>query len=283
MQKRTKIWLSVVAAVAAAAVVLGILFACGVFTPSNGKKYDVSSCTMQEDSPLRGKTIYWLGSSVTLGMESQNQAVADFLQATTGCISVKEAVSGTTLIDEPLRGLFSSGDSYVTRLKESEAFDRTADIDAFICQISTNDAKSANVSKWGSLTADDVTDIGAFDVKTTLGAMEFVVAYVEQTWDCPVFFYSGSYIAEEGVRASKDPSGENYAKLVGYTYDLAEKWNEVEGVEVGVIDLFNDEAFNAVTDEEYEVYMHDPVHPFKAGYKEWWTPYFDAYLSEKLG
>ena len=113
--------------------------------------------------------------------------------------------------------------------------------------------------------------------------MEFIVAYVEEVWDCPVYFYSGSYIAESGVRASKDPRGSDYAKLVDHTYDLAEKWNKVEGVEVGIIDLFNDEAFNAVSDEQYKVYMHDPVHPFKAGYKEWWTPYFDKYLSEQLG
>ena len=84
--KKKIIW-SVAAVAAAALITIGILFACGVFTPSNGKKYDVSSCIMQENSPLRGKTIYWLGSSVTLGMASEEQAVADFLQATTGCIS----------------------------------------------------------------------------------------------------------------------------------------------------------------------------------------------------
>lgn len=280
--KKKIIW-SVAAVAAAALITIGILFACGVFTPSNGKKYDVSSCTMQENSPLRGKTIYWLGSSVTLGMASEEQAVADFLQATTGCICVKEAVSGTTLIDKPYKTLFSSEDSYVTRLKESEAFDTSAEIDAFICQISTNDAKAENLPLWGELTADGVTDKAAFDVQTTLGAMEYIVAYVEEVWDCPVYFYSGSYIAESGVRASKDPRGSDYAKLVDYTYDLAEKWNKAEGVEVGIIDLFNDEAFNAVSDEQYRVYMHDPVHPFKAGYKEWWTPYFDKYLSEQLG
>ena len=117
--KKKIIW-SVAAVAAAALITIGILFACGVFTPSNGKKYDVSSCIMQENSPLRGKTIYWLGSSVTLGMASEEQAVADFLQATTGCICVKEAVSGTTLIDKPYKTLFSSEDSYIPASKRAK-------------------------------------------------------------------------------------------------------------------------------------------------------------------
>ena len=42
-------------------------------------------------------------------------------------------MSGTTLIDKPYKTLFSSDDSYITRLKESDAFDTSAEIDAFIC------------------------------------------------------------------------------------------------------------------------------------------------------
>lgn len=265
-----RITLTAISALALAAL-FAILYFCNVFTPSNQSKYDAKNCE-RRDTVLTGKTIYWLGSSVTLGMESGEQAVADYIAARNGTICVKEAVSGTTLIDKPFRGR----DSYVTRLQNTNAFDKNAEIDAFVCQISTNDAKSENVPFWGKISPTSAIAREVFDLNTTLGSMEFIVSYVEEVWNCPVYFYSGSYISDEGLRASKDPSGRDYEKLIQKTKELAAKWNEIEGYEVKIIDLFHDEAFNAISDEDYRRYMHDPVHPFKAGYLEWWTPAFEA-------
>lgn len=264
----TIISLSVVAVTAA--VVSMVVF----IQPSNFKQYDVSSCTLDENSPIKGKKIYWLGSSVTLGMCSQNQAVPDFLDAMTGTVSAKEAVSGTTLFDKKQNGQ----DSYVTRLKNTTKFDKEEKIDGFVCQISTNDAKSSFSSMWGSVSETYEYDPNKIDVSTTAGAMEFVVTYVEQTWDCPIFFYSGSYFTDSGVRKSTNPSKENYEKIISLTEDVAEKWNKVEGYDIQIIDLFHDEEFNSISDKDYKLYMHDPVHPFKAGYKLWWTPEFKDYF-----
>ena len=255
--------------------VFAVLFCCNVFTPSNQSRYDAKNCE-QRTTLLTGKTIYWLGSSVTLGMESGEQAVADYIAARNGTICVKEAVSGTTLIDKPFRGR----DSYVTRLQNTNAFDKNAEIDAFVCQISTNDAKSENVPFWGKISPASAIAREAFDLNTTLGSMEFIVSYVEEVWNCPVYFYSGSYISDEGLRSSKDPTGKNYEKLVNLTKEVAAKWNAIDGYEVSVIDLFHDEAFNDISDEAFKRYMHDPVHPYKAGYLEWWTPAFESVLIE---
>lgn len=268
-----------------AAILAGIGFAAaaafGVFAPGNGARYDVRSITA-ENTALTGKTIYWLGSSVTLGMESGEQAVADYIAARNGAVCVKEAVSGTTLIDEPHETWFSSADSYITRLNTSASFDKYAEIDAFVCQISTNDAKRENVSKWGKITAANVTDKNAFDVKTTIGAMEYVIAYVHDTWGCPVYFYSGSYFGDDGLTGNRNPSGTDYANLIQLAHEVADKWNAIEGYEVHVIDLYNDEAFNSITDAQFQLYMRDPIHPRKAGYLEWWTPYFEAVFMETL-
>ena len=51
------------------------------------------------DSPINGKTVIFLGSSVTFGYGSLGVSFADFLEKTDGITAVKEAVSGTTLVD----------------------------------------------------------------------------------------------------------------------------------------------------------------------------------------
>ncbi len=94
--------------------------ACG----SNSSDFDLDKCTPAETA-ITGKTFYWLGSSVTLGMESGDVAVADYIAARNGATCVKEAVSGTTLIDEPYKKIFASYDSYITRLKTTKAFDKS--------------------------------------------------------------------------------------------------------------------------------------------------------------
>lgn len=258
-------------------VFCGCIFALSGCSAANAAKYDPSGCEAAENA-LTGKTIYWLGSSVTLGMKSENCSMADYISARNGVTCVKEAVSGTTLIDEEYWGKAS----YTVRMKEG-VFDKSCKIDAFICQISTNDAKKENISKWGTVTGKAVKDISAFDVKTTLGAIEYVISYVESVWDCPIYFYSGAYFSDKGERSSRNPKGSDYKKLIEETKKIADKWNAFEEYDVRIIDLFNDEEFNGISDEKYNFYMHDPVHPYKAGYLEWWTPAFEKRLLKDFG
>ncbi len=51
----------------------------------------------------------------------------------------------------------------------------------------------------------------------------------------------------------------------------------INGV-IGVIDLWNNEEMNAVSDEDYDLYMYDSIHPTQAGYLEWWTPVIEEEL-----
>ena len=102
------------------------------------------------------------------------------------------------------------------------------------------------------------------------------------TWGCPVYFYSGAYFGDEGSRKNANPKGSEYGKLVAQVNDVVKKW-QAAGYDVDVIDLYNDEAFNgAVTDEYYKWCTSDPIHPKKAGYLNWWTPYFEAFLINRL-
>ena len=47
-----------------------------------------------------------------------------------------------------------------------------------------------------------------------------------------------------------------------------------------LIDLYSDEAFNAISEDERALYMEDNIHPTRAGYLLWWTPRMEQDLYE---
>ena len=106
---------------------------------------------------------------------------------------------------------------------------------------------------------------GSFDTGTITGSMEYIIAYARKTWGCPVIFYTGTrYDSPE------------YEAMVRRLLELQQKWG------IGVIDLWNDPQMNAVSPEDYALYMYDSIHPTRAGYRDWWTPKFAAALTELL-
>ena len=247
--------------------------------------YDASKVELVPDHPLKGKTIYWLGSSVTYGSAASGNSMADYLAAKTGAICVKEAVSGTTIYDDGGTG-DSGAKSYTRRLVNSTAFDPDAKIDAFICQISTNDCTSNRLIHRGSVAPDNVVDFEEFDRRTTLGGIEFIVSYVTETWNCPVYFYSGARFgdgADKAKRQNNNPKGSEYGKLVSETQQVCDKWTRLKYAKTGIIDLYNDDEFNEVATDEYYVWAtSDPIHPKKAGYLQWWMPYFEHFLIHNI-
>jgi lysophospholipase L1-like esterase len=214
--------------------------------PGNADAYDVSLVIPDRQHPLRGKSVVFLGSSVTVGAFSRGQACADYLARKCGLLILKEAVSGTTLANDE-----HDGSSYVERLHTIPA---SAHVDALVCQLSTNDA-------WKGKSMGAIVEEGPYDTTTVAGAMQHVVDYARTTWGCPVLFYSGTHF-ESDV----------YAQMV----ELLDELSEV--MDVVVIDLYHDEAMRAVSPEDVALYMHDPVHPTKAGYELWWTPKFEEAL-----
>lgn len=214
--------------------------------PGNAACYDVSIVAPDRTSSLRGRAIAFLGSSVTVGAFSMGQACADFLARRCGVLALKEAVSGTTLADDE-----HDGSSYVERMLTIPA---STHLDAFVCQLSTNDA-------WKGKAMGTIAATGPYDTATVAGAMQYIVEYVRKTWDCPVLFYSGTYFESA-----------EYAQMV----ELLDQMSEL--MDVPVIDLYHDEGMCAVSPEDYALYMHDPVHPTKAGYGLWWTPKFEEAL-----
>lgn len=201
---------------------------------------------------LRGKKLCFLGSSVTRGSAANGISFADLIGQRNSCEIVKEAVDGTTLTD-------MGENSYIRRMERN--LDPNDKFDLFVCQLSTNDASQDR--PLGVPAESFLPD--AFDRKTIAGAMEYIIWYVKKVWGCPVVFYTGTRFESA-----------QYGKMVDILYQLQAKWG------IGVVDLWNDDRLNGISDEQRTLYMNDPVHPTEAGYREWWMPAIEKNLCKIL-
>lgn len=253
MNKKIKM---IIAVVLSFAVVVGGGYVGNMFGVFSKGNYGcgAGSVTPAENSPLNGKTVIFLGSSVTVGYGSLCVSFVEFLEEGDGITAVKEAVSGTTLVD-------IEKDSYVSRLK---TIDTSLKADAFVCQLSTNDAKNKKEKPLGQVS--DGFNIEDFDTQTIAGAIEYIIAYAKATWNCPVVFYTQAKFENE-----------HYAKMVELLLEIQQKWN------ITVLDLWNDEDFNNLTEEKRKLYLVDDVHPTRAGYRDWWLPKFRECLYNTIG
>ena len=200
----------------------------------------------KEINPLTGKKVLYLGSSVTFGSSSLGESFVENISKRNNCEHIKEAVSGTTLVD-------ITPDSYISRLKRIE---KKTNIDLFVCQLSTNDA--AQNIELGSIVDTN------YQTMTICGAIQFIVSYVKVTFGCPIMFYTGSYFEND-----------RYSEMVDALHEISKK------MDFEVIDLYNDIQFNDISKEDYQLYMADPIHPTAAGYN-WWTPFIEARMIEFL-
>lgn len=219
----------------------------------NCETYNFSYIQVLENSPLIGKHICVLGSSVAFGSASQENAVGEYLAKRFGAKLTKEAVSGTTLAD-------SYENSYVQRLKRNIPMDMPFDL--FVCQLSTNDT-SKNVPL-GTISPDKNGE--NFDTSTIIGAIEYIICYAQKTWNCPVVFFTGSRF-----------DNALYGEMVSQLSKLKDKWG------IWVLDLWSDDDFNDISDQDRQLYMNDPIHPLKAGYRDWWGPELERQLCSYLG
>lgn len=252
MSKRKKIFTVVTAAFTALVIltvaIVGGIF--GLFNKGNSLKYSPEQST-QTDSMLYGKRIIFLGSSVTYGYGALGDSFVDYLEYQDGIIPIKEAKSGTTLVD-------NGKNSYISRMK---AIDTATAVDAFVCQLSTNDAtKKKPLGK-----ISDSYSLDDFDTKTVIGAVEYIICYAKFTWNCPVIFYTN-------VKYDSD----NYAKMVDALNELKSKWN------IDVIDLWNNKSMQNISDNDRKTYMIDEIHPTRRGYREWWTPVIRRQLEKYI-
>ena len=135
---------------------------------------------------LQNKTVLFLGSSVTYGSAAGGISFVDILGEMCGVNCIKEAVSGTTLVD-------INEKSYISRLKSMD-IDQKPDL--FVCQLSTNDAQKK------------------LDIHEIEKAICFILDYVKKTFGCPAVFYTGTYFESA-----------EYSKMIDLLYELNERYS----------------------------------------------------------
>lgn len=192
---------------------------------------------------------YFLGSSVTYGHANNGSSFVNEIQNLLQCVCVKEAVSGTTLAN-------NGSNSYVARMLRN--WDKNAKVDTLIVQLSTNDV-SQNIARG---TISDTKNPEDIDNTTTLGAIEYIIAYAKKTWNCEVVFYT-------------NPKYNNaqYESLVEDLYQIQEKWG------IGIVDFYYYKDMDPLSDKTLASYMADAIHPNAMGYR-WMGEVFAEYLSK---
>lgn len=177
----------------------------------NAAKYDFTQLQKIDNSPLEGKTVLFLGSSVTNGASSLHNSLPEYFSVRMGCRSIKEAVDGTTPVD-------NGTNSYIQRMLSNVS--ASEPIDLLICQLSTNDA-SKEMPLGEIHTRKSLLD---FDTSTVTGAIEYIVCYAQEIWGCPTIFYTNARFDSEA-----------YAAMVARVLEIEEKWG------IGVLDTLNEQ------------------------------------------
>lgn len=201
--------------------------------------------------PLAKTKIFYLGSSITYG--SSGVAFAEIINRITGNPFAKEAVSGTTLVD-------NGSSSYIQRMKNGKLkFSDKPDF--FVVQLSTNDFGQG----YPTGTVEEGTNSSDFDTSTISGAIQHIIAYAKE--QCPtvkVVFYVGSTRNSWGYRTAY----ENYVN--GDFKKICQKW------EIEPLDIFHSNY------RDYSCYWNDDIHPTIEGYSAGWTPLFVKYFEEHI-
>lgn len=226
-------------------IVICIVGYIGLFS-GNALKY-LPAFQKPESSELQGQTVVFLGSSVTNGFGSYNISFVDYLTEIYKINAQKEAVNGTTLVD-------NGTDSYVSRLK---GLDRNMKVKMVMCQLSTNDA----TQKLPLGTVGESFEIADFNTKTVAGAIEYIIAYSKDTWNCKVCFYTSfKYDSPE------------YEEMRQILLNIQKKWN------ISVLDLWENEEL----DSHGKNHMIDDIHPTLLCYKDDITPLMYNFISENI-
>lgn len=226
-------------------IVICIVGYIGLFS-GNALKY-LPAFQKSESSELQGQTVVFLGSSVTNGFGSYNISFVDYLTEIYKINAIKEAVNGTTLVD-------NGTDSYVSRLK---GLDRNMKVKMVMCQFSTNDA----TQKLPLGTVGESFEMADFNTKTVAGAIEYIIAYSKDAWNCKVCFYTSfKYDSPE------------YEEMRQILLDIQKKWN------ISVLDLWENEELNA----HGKNHMIDDIHPTLVCYKDDITPLMYNFILENI-
>ena len=101
-------------------------------------------------------------------------------------------------------------------------------------------------------TVSESSDMNDFNLTTTSGAIEYIIAYVQKTWNCPIVFWTNTNFHNA-----------RYEQLISILLEVQKKWG------IFVLDLYHKKTMYSLTADEYQLYLFDSIHPTMAGYLKW--------------
>lgn len=186
--------------------------------------------------------------------------------------------------------------SYVCQLLDAIHDIGNKHIDKVFIQLSTNDIGQFTTSAanehlpFGTVTAKNVTNSSAFDISTSFGSLEYIVAKCKEQWpgievvlyscwmmdsDWNSYLASGlswdQYVTNYSLQSNYDNVSE-YAKMRLGLMQVVEKWD------IGYIDAWADYEANKLLNENRGKYKSDTVHIHRAGYERVAFPAFRGYV-----
>ena len=197
----------------------------------------------------RGKTILWMGDSITNGYGSQfNNSFATIVPMHLDCNYINEAINGEAL------AVRAADETDRTPLVDNY-INMTDDADAVCVAIGTND--------W-NYTFTPFGDMTSADKYTFYGALKILCqGLMKKYLGKPVVFFTPIKRIQDGNQPYYEPNGN------GKTLeDYANAIKEVCGYYgIPVLDLFNECMINPLIPEVKEAYIPDGTHPNIHGHK----------------
>lgn len=251
MKKNIRLILAVVmTALIVGSVTLSCMYSTGIFMSGNRSQYNPSQ-TEKTDSALIDQSIVFVGSNLVTGSKASGDSFVEYLRQSHGINAVVYGKDGASLVE---RGA-NSIPAMIRTIPTENANPRM-----ILCEVPYIDG--TGYSRIGQITDGYFND--QYDTKSVIGAMEFIISYSQDTWGCPVVFYT-----------CQPNDNTHYAKIVDAVLKVADKWN------IEVIDFYHDEGM-VLDDRQQALYMATDSCPTKAGYKELYTPRFEEFLLKKI-
>ena len=254
----------------------------GLKNEGNSDKYNPENTAPLASQPIKGKKLFWLGSSVFQGFGAGGTSPALWVDAQEGTSSVIEIKGGTFLasVDGEIGsglGSIDASTSYTNRLRNHDA-KTDPGIDLVVVQLSTNDSKG--FCPLGEVLPADKKNFDDFDLTTTAGSLEAITAYARDVWGARTLVITGTEFIDE-MTYSGGQHADIYLDMIDVCHQIDEKW----GDQFVVLDLWHNEPmYEGITmgDTLWRSYMSDAIHPTKKGYLEWWGPYVNAAIEGML-
>lgn len=213
--------------------------------PGNDSKYDPDTLEVRKTA-LYGKHMLWMGSSFSAGTGSAGITLCNYLSHINSMVIINESLAHSYLSS-------LTQNSAIRRFRSSLAL--VSHTDYLVIEISPIDAEMTHG------TVSESFDRFTFRTKTTIGALEYLIAYALNLWKPEIILFTLPYCS--------DPS---YEQLIRQVHEVSQKWN------VHLIDMYHDRELENPDPVKRSLYMTDITHPTKAGLRDWIVPYMQKKL-----